>query len=471
MYFRPKDGWVGDLIPYYDGDEFRLFYLKTKREGDRFSDVAWNMVSTTDFVKFHDDIATGIDGGTGSVIKVDDQFHMYYCDNSSIDKQLICHAISQDLVSWTKLPEDTFESDNAIYELQNWRDPHVFWNEEKQEYWMLIATRTKSDTNRSGCTGLCTSRDLKHWIIQNPFYAPRIDVGTHECPDIFKIGDWWYLLYSTYTGFYATIYRMSKSLDGPWIIPEKETLDTRAFYAGKTAIKGDKVYLFGWNPTREAAYYPEWNPTDAEGHDYNQYDWAGNLIIHELTQNKDGSLSVTLPESINRHFITKTEFAMKALMGEWEIEGNNAISKENDYSMLLVNPLPDLCMISFSVCFDHHMRRCGIALNADNNADKAYYITLDKQYNRLQFSSYLMETELGWRVLPYMTELERPLLLVEGKEYNFKIIVDKTICEVYVNSEIVMSARMYDLHSNKWGLFSIGENTRFNNILMNEAQT
>lgn len=471
MFYRPADGWVGDLIPYYDGNEFRLFYLKTRREGEHFSDVAWNMVSTKDFIHFHDDLPTGIDGGTGSVILADGMYHMFYCDNSRLEKQLICHAISPDLFTWNKIPEDTFEADNSIYELPNWRDPHVFWNEEKEEYWMLIATRTKSGTNRSGCTGLCISKDLKKWEFKQPFYAPRIDVGTHECPDVFRIGDWWYLIYSSYTGFYATIYRMSKSLNGPWLIPEKEALDTRAFYAGKTAQRDGRTFLFGWNPTREAAFHPDWNPANFEGHDYNQYDWAGNLIVHELLQNPDGTLSVALPQEIDEYFNKARDLEISELMGAWEIAGTQAKNTESDYSLLALTPLPKICKISFSVEFDPSMRRCGVALHLDPAADRAYYLTLDKQFNRLTFNSYLMETEFGWRVTPYMTELERPMQVIDGKKYDITLILDNSICEVYVNQEIAMSTRIYDLASSMWGLFSIGENTRFTNISLKEPSS
>ena len=74
---------------------------------------------------------------------------------------------------------------------------------------------------------------------------------THECPDLFKMGDWWYLLFSEFTDLVRTRYRMSRSLSGPWIIPERDDFDGHAFYAAKTASDGNKRFIFGWNPTRE----------------------------------------------------------------------------------------------------------------------------------------------------------------------------------------------------------------------------
>jgi beta-fructofuranosidase len=188
MFYRPEDGWVGDLIPYYDGNEFRLFYLKTRREGEHFSDVAWNMVSTKDFIHFHDDLPTGIDGGTGSVIFADGMYHMFYCDNSRLEKQLICHATSPDLFNWSKVPEDTFEADNSIYELPNWRDPHVFWNDEKKNTGCSLPPGRKGDQPFRLYWPLYL-QGFKKMGVSTTFLCPRIDVGTHECPDIFNIGD------------------------------------------------------------------------------------------------------------------------------------------------------------------------------------------------------------------------------------------------------------------------------------------
>jgi beta-fructofuranosidase len=64
------------------------------------------------------------------------------------------------------------------------------------------------------------------------------------------MGDWWYLMFSTFTDRFVTQYRMSRSIEGPWRAPAVDTFDGRAFYAAKSATDGRRRYLFGWNPTR-----------------------------------------------------------------------------------------------------------------------------------------------------------------------------------------------------------------------------
>ena len=42
---------------------------------------------------------------------------------------------------------------------------------------------------------------------------------TQECPEIFRMGRWWYLVYSEFTDRFTTRYRISRSPDGPWTAP------------------------------------------------------------------------------------------------------------------------------------------------------------------------------------------------------------------------------------------------------------
>jgi fructokinase len=106
----------------------------------------------------------------------------------------------------------TLSPERIIIGAQDWRDPFVLWNEAAGEYWMLLAARTRSPHSRGGCVGLCVSRDLKHWEARPPVYASNLYLSALECPDLFRIGDWWYLVYSTYNDRFVMHYRMSRSI-------------------------------------------------------------------------------------------------------------------------------------------------------------------------------------------------------------------------------------------------------------------
>ena len=467
MFYRPKDGYVGDVMPYYFNDEYVFFYLKTQRKGEIFTDIVWHMVKTKDFVNYYDDKCLSIRGGTGSILINDDKINIFYCDNSDQDlspekKQYACHAITRDYEQITEI--NKFSSSGNTYDRNNFRDPHVFWNEEYNEYWMLLASREKNETNRQGCVGLFTSKDLVSWEEKSPLYAPRIDVGAHECPDIFKIGDWWYLTYSTYTGFYATVYRMSKTIDGPWIIPPNEAFDTRCFYAGKTVTNGNNRYIVGWNPSRVAPYYSDWNPKAHVGNDYNVYDWGGNIIVHQIVQNPDGTLGVKLPDQIEDQFSLNLDLSMNSVFNDWIFKNNAAKIKTDKFSAVISNKLQGPCLIKAEIFFDETMSRCGFFLRANNQLDKAYYITLNKQNNALEFSSYLFQDDQGWRFIPYSIDLERPYVFKSNTSYKISIITNESICLIYMNDELALSSRTYDLSDGNFGFFTIGGEVEFKNL-------
>ena len=109
LYFRPEKAVLGDVIPYYDNGVFKPFYLRNYRANrDEQHQDSWVMLSTTDHIHYteHD---TKIVGGTGSVIKVDGLYHMFYCTFQKLpEKNYMNHAVSTDLDVWTEIPEDRF---------------------------------------------------------------------------------------------------------------------------------------------------------------------------------------------------------------------------------------------------------------------------------------------------------------------------------------------------------------------------
>lgn len=115
---------------------------------------------------------------------------------------------------------------------------------------MLTVSRKNGEELYAGFTARYVSEDLKTWRDDGVFWAPNL-YHTHECPDYFKMGDWWYLVFSEYSDQYATRYVMAPTPNGLGICRATMFLMAGAFYAAKTASDGAGRYLFGWLPTRE----------------------------------------------------------------------------------------------------------------------------------------------------------------------------------------------------------------------------
>jgi len=468
LFYTPKYAKAGDVIPYYNEDlqQFDNFYLKNWNPDAPKDQVVygWHRLSTKDNLHFTEE-PTGIHGGTGSIVKHNDLYHMFYCTfDQNPDRQWVRHATSTDLTNWTDIPEEKFGPDGVIYKLSDWRDPFVFWNEEEGKWWMLLAARENAPTERNGCVGLCSSEDLSHWEYRKPLYAPRTHQAANECPDLFKMGDWYYLVYSNYTDGFCTYYRMSKSLNGPWIRPAIDTFDGRAFYAGKTGFDGKDRYIYGWNPTKGENYW-NFDPKNDYGPDYQTWNWGGSIVVHKIIQHKDGTLGTAIPETVEAVLQKPIELTLNPILGDWKV-GKDWASTDAEGGMagLLGNKTPRLCCLKAKMVYNGEPARFGIGLQLDEDFSQGYYFEFEPWYNRIQFRSGLRMYEDGGKMFPYAVEMERPLKLEAGKVYEIKIFIQDSIAVLYVNDDLAFGVRMYNYTGRNFGLFSSDGTATFTNI-------
>lgn len=470
IFYKPEGAFAADFIPFYKDGRFRLFYLHDWRNPVEYGEgTPWYQISTVDFVHFTE-YGEALPRGskedqdlyvfTGSVMEAQGLYHIFYTGynphfrSQGKREQAVMHAVSMDLLTWRKVPEDTFYAQEDIYEPHDWRDPFVFWNEEAGEYWMLLAARLKKGpSRRRGCTALCVSKDLKHWEVREPFYAPGL-YYTHECPDLFKMGDWWYLIFSEFSERCVTRYCRSRSINGPWTLPKEDTFDGRAYYAAKTYDDGEKRFIFGWNPTREGEK------------DYQGWQWGGNLVVHELMQDSDGILTVKVPDTVDKAFNLHLPASFTAGLGKWNINENHlSSSATGTFSCAVASDMTTCCKITAEIIFEENTRGCGIMLNVNKELEQAYYIRLEPLGNRLVIDSWPRNGDN-----PFMLELERTLELLPNKRYEIKVIVENTICEVYVENIVAMSTRLYNLKEGQWGVFVNDGKVDFENICFSSRQ-
>ena len=465
FFYKPEDAWAADFIPMYAEGKFQLFYLLDWRNAEKHGEgVPWFRLSTTDFVSFeeHGEVlprGTKEDQDlfvfTGSAIKAKDKYHIFYTGHNNHfaaagkPMQAVMHATSGDLQHWTKIPEHTFFAPKDKYEQNDWRDPFVFFNKETKEYNMLLAARlNKGIPRRRGVTALCTSKDLVKWEVQDPMFAPNQFI-THECPDLFKMGEWWYLVFSEYCDVFATRYRMSRTLKGPWLTPKLDTFDGHAFYAAKTVTDGKKRYIVGWNPTR----------SDAK--DDGGWNWGGNLVVHEVNQQANGELTVRVPDTVRKAF-------NKPVQQEFKFANGDVIGAKKDieikanggFNAVAAGKMPGKCRISTTIVFNKTPRNFGCILRGSDDLDKGYYIRLEPERNRLVYDMWPRRIN----ELPQMAEFERPITIKQGSSVFIEIFADGNMGVVYVNNTIAMNFRAYDIPEGNWGFFVTEGIALFSNI-------
>lgn len=466
MFYKPDNAWVGDVIPYYANGKYYLYYLhdERKKPDEYAEDTTWYLITTDNFSDFQEhglSIPLGGDDQpnrnayTGSVIEDKDKvyraFYTAYNEKFCINGkavQTVMQATSKDLINWETVEGCILSSDGVIYEEFDWRDPFVFWNDEEGCYWMLVTTRLKnSSPHRGGCIGLCKSEDLINWSYEQPLYAPNMYI-TMECSDLFKIGDWWYLVFSTFSDRFVTHYRMSKNPKGPWKILEQDTLEGRGCYAIKTATDGVSRHAFGWVPSRGG------------NSDFGPWDWGGTLIVHEISQNpQDCSLQIGMPAALDNLFSNGFKPKIKNTVNCTSTVDEEELKISSDgFGGVIYDADINESHTQIVLKMGDGTRDFGIAIHTDESFDEGYFVRFDPKHNRFVIDMWPRSNQgkYQWQIdgdKPFIIELERPVKIVPEKEIEVKILQQDDICVIYVNDEVAVTMRMYNQRSGDLGFF------------------
>lgn len=461
IFFKPANGVVADIIPFFDNHQFHLFYLHDYRNVAQHGEgTPWfHLVSDhlTSFVEEGEALARGrvteqdLFVFTGSVIKVGKVFHIFYTGHNphfradGRPEQAVMHATSSDMKIWTKVPEDTFYAPSQTYEPHDWRDPFVFYNENEGNYWMLLAARLKDgESKRQGCTALCRSKDLKTWTVEKPLWSPHYHF-THECPDLFQIGPWFYLIYSEFSDKRVTRYRMAKDIHGPWLAPKDDQFDGRSFYAAKSISDGKNRFLFGWVPTKVG------------NTDKGAWQWGGNLMAHQLFQKANGELGEKMVDAIRKYFSQKIVYAAEQMT----IDAKGACVFTD-----LPGNLPETYRLSTRVTLDKNVTRAGVALRHDEKVDDGYIYALDASRQQFLFDRFPNDP---WDFTNFVGS-SRFYPVSEKVSYRLEILVEGDVCVAYINDEIALSSRMYHHGECPLALFAIDGKAVFDHIIITTSE-
>ena len=431
IYYQPKDVWVGDIMPYAQDSKFYIYHQRDKRIHGPITDpFGWSLATTTDFVHY-DDYGEVLKRGSdqdwdqfvyaGSVFEANGKIHAFYTGfNKEFLKegktsQILLHATSNDFIHWTKSKNALKLEPQPSYDNRNWRDPSVIWDDTKKEYLLILGARKGQDKHKlTGRLVKYTSKDLENWQFEGDFWAPNL-YTMFEMPQLFKMGDWWYLVYSEYSVKNKVFYRMSKSLNGPWIKPKDEAFDGRAYYAARTAFDGKRRVLFGWVPTKVGL------------NDMNNYEWGGTFVPQEIYQRADNTLGVRPVAEICAAFATKTAIASQKLQTTDTLEEKELIKDTGEHFYLHTK-----------ISFSKSVSDFSIRLYRNPATDESYEFRFNLDEHCLT-----LDKNPCYRWYQMMSKgLNRPIDLKAGKEYDLKVIVDDNILTIYLDGT-ALNARVY----------------------------
>ena len=255
LHFTSDTGWFGDAMPLFVEGVYHIYYTKRLHD-DR---LCWGHISTRDWSSYEehpDPLLPGLPGSpdekglmTGCVLHVTGTFHLFYAGSDALGKCHMLRATSMDGVQFTKENRPLFEIDTRWYRPDGtWRDPCVFWNEAEARYWMVYCARKPEhlpDPYPSQ-VGLAVSEDLINWTLCPPLDLSSVGTSP-ECPDLFRFGSEWALLYY----WHDTRIRFADDPHGRWQRRKVQSPNHFDFMAAKRMWDGQRHILIGWIPRRD----------------------------------------------------------------------------------------------------------------------------------------------------------------------------------------------------------------------------
>ena len=482
-YYTPAIGRVGDPMPFYDekAGEYKVLYLQEFNNNAPFRYHPIWTVATKDGANYHSlgetlgvgssDFQQDAALGTGCCYynKQDGLYYIYYtghnpnCENTEV----VLRATSPDYKTWTR--DNSWSLKGADYNLSknDFRDPQIF--EDNGVYHMVIATR-QGDPKFADFT----STDMKNWEFAGSFNA--VWDRMCECPDIFKMGDWWYFIYSE--GYQTTWsrkvkYMMAKSFEGlkacfgnpgaNWPKDGHEgILDSRAFYAGKTASNGSERLIWGWCPFRSGANVWEKNINVGE----KEPNWSGALVCHKIIQHADGTLTLGKVDAIDAKYTNAQDVKVVANNGYTGSATSFKLSGDNAFAQFA--RLGNHNKISFTVKadiqeVDNDIRKLfGISFVRGGDSKKYYTIVVNREgdiTNNQETSRKINFEEEGAEGKGFIEGIDgywfaRPT----NDVYNVTIYTDNSVLTMYINDVCAYTQRIYGMAKNCWSINNYGVN-------------
>ncbi len=469
LYYKPTVGHIGDPMPFYDpiSKSFKIMYLQEYRPNQVGTYHPFWGVETKNGAAYlslgellpcgginEQDAALG----TGSTVynEADGLYYTFYTAhayNISLTGQgeTVMMATSPDFKTWTKSPTFMLLGATNGYSSATFRDPCVFKGDD--DVWhMIVATQNGS----KGVLAEYTSPDLTTWTHAGIFMSMMWD-RFYECPDVFKMGDYWYLVYSEqhsairrvqyFKGHTLSDLKACTANDaGIWPDNHEGFLDSRALYAGKTASDGIYRYLWGWCPTRKG------KDNTAVGASPDQPEWGGNLVAYQVLQHEDGTLTLGEIPGMKEMFTTVTDCQV--------MQQSDAVTPINDGyqlagdSYVLFSRLATCNKISFTVTTASASDKFGISLVRGSNSAVYYTMVVNPESETARKINFEQEGADG---IGFIAGIDGYNFNTPADNvYHVTIYTDNSVLVMFINDVCSYTNRIYGIQRNCWSINSYG---------------
>ena len=444
LFFQPKPygpmtGYVGDTMPYYEDGTYYIYYLK---EGGGSYNHSIYLVTTKDFLTYteHEDpiLEANYDGGqdgwigTGSVVKVGNEYYFFYTAHASSGsfeyKEKIMAAKGSSLTSFEKMEGWELIPPESLGQKNDFRDPQAYYDADSDS---IVLTVTAAQDGTARILKFTLSPDLADAVYDGIIFTdPTGEFWNLECSDTFCLNGHCYL---TYSGQDDTLwYAVSDERYGPYSEPTR--IDDKLFYAAKHVENAGKVYMAGW--ARRSESMLSTGPVTG---------WGGNLLIQQVGQNADGTLWLEAPKAVADSFTVKRPLLTK----------KNGLTVDAKDTRIYTDAFTayERFLISGKFTFTGS-GSFGLAFDFGDKQEDYKLITLDPGADKMILSFGEGATNIT----------ETAASLEPGQTYSFTYLQEGSVGVFYLDGEASLTVRLYGVSGKPIRLFAENNSVSFTEL-------
>ena len=451
FHFLPPENWMNDpngLIQWRG--RYHMFYQHNP-DGAFWANMHWGHAVSDDLVHWHDlPIALAPTPGgsdeagcfSGCAVDHDGVPTLIYTGVRNgiwpADKQAACIATSYDdnLLTWTKHNGNPVIRAPQGQSLLGFRD-HCVWRE-GQSWYQVIGSGIEGE---GGALFLYRSPDLRTWEYAGPLLTakditiPAPYMGTMwECPQLIAFDDYHALLLSVWDEDALYTVYLTGTLQDHCFIPETaQKLDygNRYFYAPQALRDNQGRWLmWGWIPEGRSIASQK-----AAG-------WAGVMSLPRmLTPGADRQLHCEPAPEITQLRGEQRHFANLSVRGDYMLP-----DVESDMLDIEAEITPgSAAQVGLILRRTLNGNLCASGQMAGEET-RIYY---DAQANELRLERTNASRDTDQE--PDLAPLAGPLTLVPGETLRLRVLLDRSVIEVFANGRACLTGRIYPSHTNSLG--------------------
>ena len=495
MVFKPEKLNPGDSWHYSDGERVHRFYMQgSGASPDDPADGSIGHAVSEDMLHWTvlpPAILKGPPGSydelplwTGCTVKKDDTLYLFYTSRCLAERcaNSISVAISKDGgLTWEKYggnpvitpdPRYYYTKDNrtplAVHSNADWaildcRDLCVVWDEERGLYWGYFAARRPAEEcTETSVIALAKSEDLLHWEQLPPCFCPD-KYHCIETPDVFKMGDKWYMLCLSGNHYgqrnrtgdpnmfgRITVYGVADRPEGPYrecayadnvLVGSAEC----SGHCAKTAEHRGKRYLFYTQTLCDGLKRMEFSLSPPKAV---QTDETGRLFCRWFdgyeSLYRDGGISLAAETPI-------PNAGRWGSVVPWEAEGNTVTARPRTDWAVRMYDIPAENFVLEAEIENENALSAGFIF--DVNGDSIYadnrIVLLDFEQNEVWLTRA--------RFFPKDNARRFPL---GGNSFRLKVLAYEKLLEIYVNDVFVLH-HMTERSGGRIGLYAETGTVRF----------